>query len=143
MAYYVEARYKEEAERHANLNQLLEEGHAHAAMLYTWRCSSRYSVLSTQTYVYKLYYNLIISRTYDLICNKNRFCRALPVVKGNNDPNREEIHTKTDELLGPEIKQLYRMIEFVKSAVNRFSDEIKKLSLIHKTNGSINNIFLY
>ena len=63
------------------------------------------------------------------------------MVKGNNDPNREEIHTKTVELLGPEIKQLYRMIEFVKSAVNRFSHEIKMLSLLHKTNGSINNIF--
>ena len=88
-----------------------------------------------------LHCNLISSRTYDLICKKNRFCRALPVVKGNNDPNREEIHTKTVELLGPEIKQLYRMIEFVKSAVNRFSGEIKMLNLLHKTNGSMNNIF--
>ena len=59
----------------------------------------------------------------------------MPVVKGNNDPNREEIHKKTVELLAPEIKQLDRLINFVKSAVNRFCDEIKKLMLLNKLNG--------
>lgn len=35
------AKYIEEATVHANLNELLEEGNAHAVMLYTWRCCSR------------------------------------------------------------------------------------------------------
>ncbi|XP_037086734.1 cytoplasmic FMR1-interacting protein-like isoform X2 [Pollicipes pollicipes] len=35
------AKYIEEATVHANLNELLEEGHQHAVMLYTWRCCSR------------------------------------------------------------------------------------------------------
>ncbi|XP_038220393.1 cytoplasmic FMR1-interacting protein isoform X1 [Zerene cesonia] len=35
------AKYIEEATIHANLNELLEEGNAHAVMLYTWRCCSR------------------------------------------------------------------------------------------------------
>ena len=41
MAFYVEARYKEEAERHAQLNRLLQDGEKYAVMLYTWRCASR------------------------------------------------------------------------------------------------------
>ena len=35
------ARYIEEATVHAKLNELLEEGHEYAVMLYTWRCCSR------------------------------------------------------------------------------------------------------
>ena len=35
------AKYIEEATVHSNLNELLEEGHDHAVMLYTWRCCSR------------------------------------------------------------------------------------------------------
>jgi len=35
------AKYIEEATVHSNLNEMLEEGHDHAVMLYTWRCCSR------------------------------------------------------------------------------------------------------
>ena len=35
------AKYIEEATVHSFLNELLEEGHEHAVMLYTWRCCSR------------------------------------------------------------------------------------------------------
>ncbi|CAG0889224.1 unnamed protein product [Darwinula stevensoni] len=35
------AKYIEEATVHADLNEMLEEGHKHAVMLYTWRCCSR------------------------------------------------------------------------------------------------------
>jgi len=35
------AKYIEEATVHSNLNEMLEEGHLHAVMLYTWRCCSR------------------------------------------------------------------------------------------------------
>lgn len=35
------AKYIEEATVHASLNEMLEEGHGHAVMLYTWRCCSR------------------------------------------------------------------------------------------------------
>ena len=31
------AKYIEEATVHSNLNEMLEEGHDHAVMLYTWR----------------------------------------------------------------------------------------------------------
>jgi len=35
------AKYIEEATVHSSLNEMLEEGHEHAVMLYTWRCCSR------------------------------------------------------------------------------------------------------
>ncbi|XP_074651924.1 cytoplasmic FMR1-interacting protein 2-like isoform X2 [Tubulanus polymorphus] len=35
------AKYIEEATVHADLNEILEEGHEYAVMLYTWRCCSR------------------------------------------------------------------------------------------------------
>ncbi len=35
------AKYIEEATVHSGLNEMLEEGHEHAVMLYTWRCCSR------------------------------------------------------------------------------------------------------
>ena len=59
------------------------------------------------------------------------------MVKSNDDPNRDEIHAKTVEILKPDIDELYKMIEWVNAAVQRFCDEIKRFKMLQNANGEL------
>lgn len=53
--------------------------------------------------------------------------RAIPQPKSNEQPNRVEIYEKTVEVLAPEVNKLLSFMYFQKSAIERFSGEVKRL----------------
>lgn len=102
------ARFTEEATVHAELNEILEEGHRHAVMLYTWRCCSR----------------------------------AIPQPKSNEQPNRVEIYQKTVEVLHPEVNKLLDFMCFQTKAVQRLTDEIRRLCHQEKRKDFVSEAYL-
>lgn len=53
--------------------------------------------------------------------------RAIPQPKSNEQPNRVEIYEKTVEVLGPEVDKLLAFMYFQEVAIQRLTDEVKRL----------------
>ncbi|XP_071124775.1 cytoplasmic FMR1-interacting protein 2-like isoform X1 [Mytilus edulis] len=68
--------------------------------------------------------------------------RALPQVKSNEQPNRSEIYNKIVEVLDPQVSKLMEFMYFVKNAIDRFGEQIKRLCHVQKRNDFVSEAYL-
>ena len=68
--------------------------------------------------------------------------RALPQVKSNEQPNRSEIYNMIVEVLAPQVSKLMEFMYFVKNAIERFGEQIKRLCHVHKKNDFVSEAYL-
>ena len=108
------AKYIEEAEMHAQMQKMLDQGESYAVMLYTWRSQGVHFFVSA-VLAKELYRHPLKS------CS-----RAIPAVKTSEQPNRNEIYEKTIEVLEPEIKKLFDFYAFTNTAVTEFITQVQE-----------------
>ncbi|XP_022901321.1 cytoplasmic FMR1-interacting protein [Onthophagus taurus] len=68
--------------------------------------------------------------------------RAIPQPKSNEQPNRVEIYEKTVEVLGPEVNKLLNFMYFQRKAIERFSQEVKRLCHAEKRKDFVSEAYL-
>lgn len=68
--------------------------------------------------------------------------RAIPQPKSNEQPNRVEIYEKTVEVLAPEVNKLLNFMYFQRKAVERFSQEVKRLCHTEKRKDFVSEAYL-
>ncbi|PZC70449.1 hypothetical protein B5X24_HaOG216182, partial [Helicoverpa armigera] len=111
------AKYIEEATVHANLNELLEEGNAHAVMLYTWRCCSR-------------------------AIPQPRSNEQPDRPRSNEQPDRVHIYERTVQVLAPEPDKLLQFMYFQRKAIERFCGEVRRLCHAEKRRDFVSEAYL-
>uniref|UniRef100_A0A0K0ENA6 Cytoplasmic FMR1-interacting protein n=1 Tax=Strongyloides stercoralis TaxID=6248 RepID=A0A0K0ENA6_STRER len=102
------SKFIEEAARHGEFNDLLNDGFKYAGILYTWRCCTR----------------------------------ATPMAKSNDQPNRNQINEKIIEVLTSEVEKLHRFMNFTKTAVSRFCEEVRRLCAGGKIKDFVSEAYL-
>ncbi|KAG1699375.1 Cytoplasmic FMR1-interacting protein [Nymphon striatum] len=68
--------------------------------------------------------------------------RAIPQPKSNEQPNRVEIYEKTVEVLAPEVNKLLNFMYFQRKAIDRFSNEVKRLCHAEKKKDFVSEAYL-
>ncbi|XP_067662939.1 cytoplasmic FMR1-interacting protein-like [Haliotis asinina] len=68
--------------------------------------------------------------------------RALPQVKSNDQQNRTQIYQKIVEVLEPQVSRLTDFMHFQKRAIERFSDEVRRLCHKEKKNDFVSEAYL-
>ncbi|KAJ8936438.1 hypothetical protein NQ318_015584 [Aromia moschata] len=68
--------------------------------------------------------------------------RAIPQPKSNEQPNRVEIYEKTVEVLAPEVNKLLNFMYFQRKAIERFSQEVKRLCHTEKRKDFVSEAYL-
>ncbi|XP_076261449.1 cytoplasmic FMR1-interacting protein Sra-1 [Rhynchophorus ferrugineus] len=68
--------------------------------------------------------------------------RAIPQPKSNEQPNRVEIYEKTVEVLSPEVNKLLNFMYFQRKAIERFSQEVKRLCHAEKRKDFVSEAYL-
>ncbi|KOB71325.1 putative specifically Rac-associated protein [Operophtera brumata] len=117
------AKYIEEATVHANLNELLEEGNAHAVMLYTWRCCSRAipqprsNEQPDRVHIYERTVQVLAPEVDKLLQfmyfqRHAALCCAVLQLRSNEQPDRVHIYERTVQLLAPEVDKLLQFMYF-------------------------------
>lgn len=68
--------------------------------------------------------------------------RGIPQPKSNADPNRAEIYGKSVEVLKPGVDKLFNLLNFQKTAVQRFCKEVKMLCHVEKRKEFVSEAYL-
>lgn len=80
------------------------------------------------SFIYSNFIFFLSGESHAVMLYTWRCCsRAIPQPKSNEQPNRVEIYEKTVEVLAPEVNKLLSFMYFQKSAIERFSGEVKRL----------------
>ncbi|KAI2656873.1 Cytoplasmic FMR1-interacting protein 2 [Labeo rohita] len=130
-------------------NEMLEEGHEYAVMLYTWRsCSRAIPQVHTHTHVTSNAVTVVrcgvyaqyskIRAQFGLLAH----IRFYYQVKCNEQPNRVEIYEKTVEVLEPEVTKLMKFMYFQRKAIERFCSEVKRLCHAERRKDFVSEAYL-